>query len=125
MKVFKIIGCQIEIETNLHKVNFLDVIFTLRSRSYCPYKKPNDKLLYEHTSSNCPPQIIRQLPLSINKRLCNNSSNETVFESTKLEYQERIRKSGYKSTLKYKPKKIPGKNRNRSLNIIWFNPSFS
>ena len=32
------------------------------------------------------------------------SSNETVFKSTKLEYQEALRKSDYKSTLKYKPK---------------------
>ena len=33
--------------------------------------------------------------------------------------------SGYNSTLKYKPKKTPGKNRSRRRNIIWFNPPFS
>ena len=87
IKVFKSIGFQIEIETNLDQVNFLDITFNLRSGTYRPYKKPNDKLLYVHTLSNHPPQIISQLPLSINERLCNNSSNETVFESTKLEYQ--------------------------------------
>ena len=79
----------------------------------------------EHTLSNNPSQIIRQLPLFFNKRLCNNFSNETVFETTKLEYQEAFRKSGYKSTLKYKLKNTPGKNRNRRRNIIWFNPAFS
>ena len=65
-----------------------------------------------HTLSNHLPQIIRQLPLSINERLCNNSSNETAFESTKLEYQEALTKNGYNSTLKYKPKNTSGKNRN-------------
>ena len=82
IKVFKSIGFQIEIETNLHEVHFLDITFNFRSGTYRPYKKPNDKLLYVHTSSNHPPQINRLLPLSINERLCNNSSNETVFEST-------------------------------------------
>ena len=125
IKVFKSIGFQIELETNLHEVNFLDITFNLRSGIYRSYKKSNDKLLYVHTLSNHPPQTIRLLPLSINERLCNNSSSETVFESTKLEYQEALRKSGYKSALKYKPKKTPGKNRNRRRNIIWFNPPFS
>ena len=97
IKVFKTIGFQLEIETNLHEVNFLDITFKLKSGTYCPHNKPNGKLLYVHTLSNHPPKIIKQLPISINERLCNNSSNETVFELTKLEYQEALRKSGYKS----------------------------
>ena len=92
---------------------------TLRkSGTYCPYKKSNDKLLYVHTLSNHPPRIIRQLPLSINERLCNNSSNQTVFELAKLEYQETLRKSGYKSTLKYKPKNTSGKNK-KEVEILY------
>ena len=113
IKVFISIGFQIEIETNLYEVNFL------RSGTYRPYKKPNDKLLYVHTLSNHPPQIIRQLPLSINERSCNNSSNETVFESTKLEYQEALRKSGYKSTLKYKPRKDPREKTETDVEILY------
>ena len=45
IKVFKTVGFQIEIETNLHEVNFLDMTFNLRSGTYHPYKKPNGKLL--------------------------------------------------------------------------------
>ena len=60
--------------------------------------------LHVHTLLNHPPQIMRQLPLSINEKLYKNSSNETVFELTKSEYQETLRKNGYKSLLKYKPK---------------------
>ena len=119
------IGFQIEIKTNLHEVNFLDITFNLRSGTYRPYKKPNDKLLNMHTLSNHATQTIRQLPLSINERLCNNSSNQTVFESNKLKYQEVLRKNGSKSTLKYKLKNTPGKNKNSHINIIWFSPPFS
>ena len=36
-------------------VDFLDVLLTLRNGTYCPYKKPNDKLLYIHSLSNHPP----------------------------------------------------------------------
>ena len=86
MKVFKTIRFQTEIKTNLHDVNFLDMTFNLRSDKYCSCKKPNGKLLCVHTLSNHPPQIIRQLPLSINERLCNNFSNETLFQSAKFEY---------------------------------------
>ena len=79
------------------------------SETYRPYRKPNDKLLYVYTLPNHSSQIIRQLPLSIKERLCNNSSNETVFKSTKLEYQDTLRKIGYKFTLSKNPKIPQGK----------------
>lgn len=78
-----------------------------------------------HTLPNQPPQISRQPPLSISERLCNNSSNETWFESTKLECRETIRKTGYKFSLKCKPKNTPEKNRNRHRNIVWLDPPIS
>ena len=69
--------------------------------------------------------VLKQPPFSVDERLCNSSSNETVFESTKLEYREAVIRNGYKSTLKYKLKNTPGRNRNRCRNITWFNPLFS
>ena len=62
IKMFKDIGFQLEIKTNLKQVEFLDVIY-----------KPNDNLLYINTSSDHPPQVIKQLTNTINKRLCENS----------------------------------------------------
>ena len=83
-------------------------------------------LTKSHATNLCiyihPPQIIRQLPFSINKRLCRTFYNETIFESTKLEYLEALKKSGDKSSLRYIPKNTPGKKRNRYRNIIWCNP---
>ena len=69
IKIFKEIGFDIEIETNLKEVNFLDITFNLNNGTHKPYKKPNDKLMYVNTSSNRPTQIIKQLPASISKRL--------------------------------------------------------
>ena len=46
IKVFKNNSFGIDIVTNLVEVNFLDVTFNLRNRSYQPYKKPNDELKY-------------------------------------------------------------------------------
>ena len=80
-------GFKIEIKTNLHIVDFLDITFNLLHGTYKPYKKPNDQLLYVNTSSNHPPQIIKQLPTSISNRSSNNSSNKQVFEMSKGEYE--------------------------------------
>ena len=87
IKLFKEIGYKIEIETYLKIVNFLDVTFNLINSTYRPYRKPNDKLLYIHISSNHPSQIIKHLPDSIEERLSNNSSNKQVFNSAKPEYE--------------------------------------
>lgn len=51
--------------------------------TYQPYKKANDKSLYMHTSSNHPLRISEQIQESINRRLSNNSSNETIFSEAK------------------------------------------
>ena len=82
MKVFKTIGFQTKIETNFHEVNFLNKTFNSRSGKYCLY----------YSLSNHHPQIIKQPSLPINETICNNSSNEIVFESTTLEYQEALKK---------------------------------
>ena len=97
IEIFKNAGFKIEIKTNLHIVDFLDVTFNLLNGMYKPYKEPNDQLLHVNTSSNHPPQIIKQLPTSISNRLSNNSSNKQVFEMSKGEYEKALRESGYRN----------------------------
>ena len=58
IEIFKNAVFKIEIKTNLHVVDFLDVTFNLLGGACKSYKKPNDQLLYDSTSSNQPPQII-------------------------------------------------------------------
>ena len=87
IKIFKEVGFQLEIKSNPKKVEFLDVTFNLITGLYTPYKKPNDNLLYIHTSSDHPPQIIKQLTNSISKRLCENLANEQIFNTVKPVYE--------------------------------------
>ena len=61
IKMIKDVGFQLEIKTNLKQVEFLDVTFNMITGLYTPYKKPNDNLLYINTSSDHPPQVIKQL----------------------------------------------------------------
>ena len=126
IEIFKNAGFKTEKKTNLHTVDFLDVTFNLLDGTYKPYKKPNDQLLYINISSNHPPQIIKQLPISISNRLSNNSSNKQVFERSKGEYENVLRESGYKNvSLIYTDKKEVKQKRHRSRNIIWFNLPFN
>ena len=92
IEIFKNTGFKIEIKTNLHIVDSLDITFNLLDGMYKLYKKPNDQLLYINTSSNHPPQIIKQLPTSISNCLSNNSSNKQVFEMSKGEYEQWLQK---------------------------------
>ena len=123
--VFKKNGFDIEIITNLKEVNFLDVTLNLANGTYCPYKKPNDELLYINTASNHPPNIIKQLPETISERLSRNSSDETIFNTCKRPYEEALKKAGYKAELKYKPPRKKTTSKNRKCKIIWFNPPYS
>jgi len=101
-------------------------MLNLNNGTFKPFKKPSDSLLYVHVSSNHPPQVLKQLPTSIAERLSNNSSNETVFNSSKTCYEEALKKTGYSDTkLKYSKRTAPKEKRNQHRNIIWFNPPFS
>ena len=81
--VFKDIGFSFEITTNLKEVDFIEVSLNLWNGTYRPYKKLNDSLLYIRNLSNHPPNVIKQIPNSIHKRLPKNSSNEEIFRTTK------------------------------------------
>ena len=100
-KTFKGISFSIHIQTNLKEGDFLDVALNLQNDTYRPYKKPNDKLLYIHSSSNHQPQIIKQLPNSISEILSKNSSNQEIFNAAKIEYEDALKKLGYNIDLKY------------------------
>ena len=89
--MFKEVGFKIEIRTHLRIVNFLDVTFNLTNDTYRPYKKPNDSLLHINTFSNHPPQVIKQLPTSINERLSKNKSSKKIFNAAKYEYETALK----------------------------------
>ena len=68
-KVFKNNGLSVIIECNMKIVNYLDVTFNLNDGTYRPYQKPDNIIQYIHVESNHPPNIIKQIPKAIEKRL--------------------------------------------------------
>ena len=124
-KIFKENGLNITAEANLKNVNFLDINLDLDTGIYRPYMKPNETPSYVHKDSNHPSNIMKNIPLSVNKRLSLISSNQTVFDLASPPYQEALKKSGHDFTLKFDPPSPYEKNTNRQRKITWFNPPFS
>ena len=125
--IFRENGLKITIEANQKSVDFLDINMNLDNGIFKPYMKPNDTPLYVHSKSNHPPNILKNIPLSVNKRLSNISANETVFEEAAKPYQEALDRSGYAHKLKFEsPNADQGtKKRQRSRKITWKNSPFS
>ena len=88
--LFRNNGLEITISTGLKSVDFLDVTFNLTTETYQPYTKPNNELLYVNKQSNHPPTVLSQIPNSVNERLNNISSNETVFNDAKGKYERAL-----------------------------------
>ena len=61
-------------------VNFLDVTMDLNKGTYQPYLKPENKPFYVHSKSNHPPSITKNIPVAVNKRLNELSSNKEAFD---------------------------------------------
>lgn len=100
-KVFKNHGFKLTIKANKTSVNFLDVTLNLNDGTHKLFPKPDSTILYIHAESNHPPNIKKQLPLNINRRLSDLSSNKSEFE------------------LEYKTYQKPC-NRQRSRSMTWF-----
>ena len=117
-------------ECNLKTVNYLDITLDLNTGTYKPCRKPNDEILYICAKSNHPANILKQLPISIENRLSNLSSNSEIFHEASKHYQNILNQSGYDYKLQYKPPNNENENKskstkNRKGNIIWFNLHFS
>ena len=69
-------------ETNLKPVNFLDVNLNLTFGKYQPYNKPDNNPLYINILSNHCPNIIKNLPRNISKRINILSADETTFNKS-------------------------------------------
>ena len=82
--------------------------------------------MYIKTFSNHSPQVIQQLPTSIEEELSNNLLRKKNFDISKYEYVTALRNSGYKLTeLIFNRKEHRKQKRNHSRNKIYFNLPFS
>ena len=73
-KIFRENNLVITATANLHQVQFLDVTLDLKNQIFKPYIKPGDKPVYVNSQSNHPPSIIKNIPISINKNLCQSTN---------------------------------------------------
>ena len=121
--IFKRYGFKITISINLTTTDFLDLNLDLQRNKFFPYKKPNDTPVYVHNDSNHPRNILKQLPKMTGERLSNLSCNKEEFDRAAEEYQEILKKSGYKEKLSYSPPTRRNR-RQRKRNILWYNPPF-
>jgi len=72
---------KITIAVNIKTTNYLDVTLDLVKKRHTPYSKPNNIPLYVHKESNPPPSILKNITESINRRLCDISTNKTIFNN--------------------------------------------
>ena len=103
------------------------VVGNLRNGSHQPCKKPKDELKYINFSPNHPPQILKQLTTTISDRLSRNSSSELIFNESKHQREDALRKCGFKTKLTYTDSAAltNKKEISRKRNIIWFNPPYN
>ena len=124
--IFRENELKITIQCNLKIVDYLDVTFNLTDSSYRPFNKTNNEINYIHKQSNHPPSIIKQLPLSVERRLSKLSSNEKIFNDSIPIYQEALIKAGYNHKLTYqKHDQKKDNSQQRKRQIIWFKPPYS
>ena len=122
--IFKKNNLKITAEVNLKVIDFLDITLDLERNTFKLYLKPNNTLLYVNKFSNHPPNIISNIPKSVNKRLSAISKDENQFQQSIPPYQTALDNAGYNFKLKYEaPAELPS-HRRRQRKIIWFNPPF-
>ena len=117
---------KLEIKCNLKSVDYLDITFDLTTGTYKPFSKMNNNPRYINANSNHPPSFVRDIPESVSKRIKTNSCNENIFNAAAPFYNDILKNCGYKNKIKYSPDASSrSRNKNRSRNIIWYNPPFS
>ena len=121
-KVIGDLGLKITVQSNLKVVDYLDVTLNLTTGKYYPFRKPNNDPLYINAKSNHPPSTIRQIPASISTRISGLSCNRDEFDKSSQLYNDALKSSGYNEGIHYVEGQGRKQSKNRSRNIIWFNP---
>ena len=94
-KIFKKTSLRITIQANLKVVNFLDITLNLNNGKYHPYRKPNDKPVYIHKQCNLPPNIIKNLPDSISRRVSDISHDKEILNQAAPLYEDALKSCSY------------------------------
>ena len=121
-KIFADQDLAITIEINQTRVHYLDVNLDLETGLYKPFRKPGDKPLYVSAFSNHPPQILKNIPAGIERRLSDNSANQAVFNEAIPVFQAELDRCSYKHQLQYRPRPVDSnkkkKNRKKTHYLV-------
>ena len=82
-------------------VNYFDVTFNPNDGTYRPYQKPCNIIQNIYVNSNHPPNIIKEIPKTIEKHLSQLSSSEEIFNESAPFNEDKLNQSGYQEKLKY------------------------
>ena len=126
-KLSKKYQLNLDIKCNLKTVDYLDISFDLNTGIYKPFNKPNNKPLYINASSNHPLSLLKRIPKSVSKRITTDSCHEDIFRKSAPFYNSIFQDCGFNENIKYCLEESVSSRRrkNRSRNIIWYNPPFS
>ena len=127
-KTFKDFVLEIVAESNLRIAYYLDVTLNLNDGSFRPCDKPDDIIQYINKEFNHPPNLIKHLPASIEKRLSNNSFDEKIFQESAIYYEDTLNKARHLDEIVYHARSTSNqenKNKSRQRNVLWFNPPCS
>ena len=94
--IFQENGLKIDISSNLKIVYFIDVTQNPDKAKHSPYMKTNDKPQCDPNHSK---HILKQIPISINQRLSNNSSSKEDFDAATKPYQDALDTSHFEQKL--------------------------
>ena len=132
-------GLSIEASVKSKVTDFLDVVFDLSKNQFSPYKKPGDNLVYVDGKSDHPKKILKNVPVSVEKRLSGISSSREVFMEAALPYQTALNLANHDHILEYQEDVHDNNNddennnnnenrkqkRKRNRNLTYFTPPFS
>ena len=124
IKLFSTHGLKITTEVNIHTTDFLDVMLDLKTGNYRPYRKDVNPPVYINKSSNHPPNIKKELPKMISRRISDLSSSKVNFQAEATTYNEALKQAGYSESIQYMEHN-PSKKRTRRRDVIWFNPPWN
>ena len=77
--------------------NYLDINFNIDKNEYEPYKKKNDNTKHLSVDSDHPDVILKSIPNIVKNRINMLSSTKEIFDKKKVEYEDALRKQGYKN----------------------------
>ena len=83
------IGFDIVIDIGSTTSNFLDISLNLTLNNYCPFTKPNAKIIYINNGSDHPKIIRKNIPIMIESRLCKLSKNKELYKRNKQKSTEK------------------------------------